>query len=163
MNQYYHFSNISFALKEYSAKKVKPYFGDYEKLFEKYKPSNAHSRLNSFYLVKKEHIDFGEQFGINKYLIETNDLTTCYLFWNSALQSYCAKENLVKGFKKDYGYLLEKPNDEQSIIIKEIVENYFNGTKPTAKDYKKYQLEKDAETIVVEYLSSKIKVVKKFK
>ena len=77
MNQYYHFSNISFALKEYSAKKVKPYFGDYEKLFEKYKPSNAHSRLNSFYLVKKEHIDFGEQFGINKYLIDSD--VNCFL------------------------------------------------------------------------------------
>ena len=29
-------------------------------------------------------------------------------------------------------------------------------------DYKKYELEKDSETVVVEYLSSKIKVVKKF-
>ena len=162
MNQYYHFSNISFELKEYMAKKGNPYFGDYEKLFEKYKPIEVNSRLNSFYLVKKAHINFGEQFGENKYLIEADDVTTCYLFWNSALQSYCIKENLVKGFKHDYGYLLEKPNKKQQQIIKEIVENYFYGKKPTANDYKKYELEKDSETVVVEYLSSKIKVVKKF-
>lgn len=162
MNQYYHFSNISFELKEYIAKKGKPYFGDYEKLFEKYRPIHANSRLTSFYLVKKSHISFGEQFGVNQYLIEAKDVTTCYLFWNSALQSYCSKENLVKGFKKNYGYLLEKTNQQQNQIIKEIVENYFYGKKPTAKDYKKYDIEKDSETVVIEYLSPKIKVVKKF-
>ena len=50
-------------------------------------------------------------------------------------------------------------NSEQKI---EYLKNIFEETYLT--DIKeKYQLEKDAETIVVEYLSSKIKVVKKFK
>ena len=71
MSEYYHFTNISFSIdKEYKSKKNNPYFGDYEKLFEKYRPKNKNSRVNSFFLVKKKDLYFGEQFGNIKYKVE---------------------------------------------------------------------------------------------
>ena len=163
MTQFYHFTNMVFELaQQYSAKKSKPYFGDYEKLYEKYKPHNCPSRNKSFFLVKSKDISFAEQFGSYKYLVEAESANSCYLFWNSALQNYCNKEDLVVGFKKDYGYLIGKPNAQQSNVIKIIVENYFNGVKPKKNDYETYDIMKDAESNVVEYLTNNIKVIKKF-
>ncbi len=165
MSEYYHFSNICYEInKVYQSKINNPYFGDYEKLFEKYKPIDSFSRSNSFFLVKKKDLNFGENFGSLKYLVENEKIISCYLFWNSALQSFCFEQNLVQGFKKDYGYILDKPNKEQSLIIKKIVENYFNGIKPTNLDFKffNFNLDRDAETSVIEYLTPKIKILKRF-
>ena len=160
--KFYHFTNIAFSIKrEYFSKKNAPYFGDFEKLFEAYRPKDKPSRKQSFFLVTEKDCYFAEQFGQYKYQVESEQAQACYLFWNTALQAYCQQEKLIKGFKANYGYLLNKPNKEQRLVIERIVGNYFMGVKPKASDYQQFDIEKDAETSVIEYLAPKIKIIKK--
>lgn len=160
MAKLYHFSNFVFELnKFYISKNNKPYFGDYEKLYEKYRPKSANSRKNSFFLTPQK--DFADQFGEYGYHMENIGKTNkCSLFWNSVLQDYCSQQKLVKGFKKDYGYLLSPLNVEQEKFIKKIVKNYFNGVMPIKSDYKKFEIKPDAENNKVEVLVKKVKVTK---
>ena len=95
-NAYLHASNYDFQEgKVLTSKNNSPYFGDYEKLFEKFRPNTACSRLSSFYLSKNKN--YVEQFGGNLYKVEpVEEYTVCALVGLPLCQHYVIKMVLSK-------------------------------------------------------------------
>jgi hypothetical protein len=160
-NTYWHASNSDLQENQLLvSKKNSPYFGDYEKLLERFRPITACSRLNSFYLSNNKN--YVEQFGNNLYKVEPiGDYTICAIGWFGIMSALLNKNGLVKGMV-DGKYKLEKLPKEAEPTIEEIVYRYFSGVPPTAKDLEVYDLKSDAETKVLEVLAPKIRIIKSY-
>lgn len=156
---YWHSTNSEFEKnKVYTySKRGKGFFGDWEKIFNKYRPSSTQSRLESFYLTKNRN--FSEQFGINTYkVIPEGKHSVCALGWLSIIMNQY--RDLVSGYIKNYGYKVDMPKDKNTIEdIKALLVSYYSGKPPTAKDLRKYDMDADSETRIIEILASKVRVI----
>lgn len=134
-------------------------FGDYEKILEATRPKSMNSRLSSFYVTDKKST--AKTFADSVYLVEIPKKVQSqphYLGWITVLT------NMIdpSGFKKNYGYTVD--NWRTSLAnedIKIITDAYWSGVRPSKRDLSAFNTVVDGETYLVEYLSDKIKVLKR--